>query len=107
MMCLQGQDAHDLQDAHELQATGNLLQQFYVRMRHVALPVLEARGSSITPVWKGWHKARTSLTHVLQILSRGWEIPRPQATPLLLAKLCQLASGHSSSGRKALSASPH
>lgn len=60
------------------------------------------RDSSIAPLWKGWHKAHTSLTPLLQILSRGWEIRGPRASPLHVAELHQLAFGHLSSGRKAL-----
>lgn len=67
----------------------------------VELPALEVQDSSVTPVWKGWHKAPASLTLSSQILSRGWETHGPQASPLCATEL-QFMSDRLSSSRKAL-----
>lgn len=67
----------------------------------VELLTLEVQVSSVTPVWKGWHKAPASLMLSSQILSRGWETHRPQASPLCATEL-QLISDRLSSSRKAL-----
>lgn len=57
--------------------------------------------SRVTPIWKGWHKAHTSVPQLFQILNRGRRL-----TDLRLVfytwELHQLGFGHSSRGRKAL-----